>query len=147
TRCAAIPCGAISSCRFSTISKKRAIRATTLTSSCARISTSITSDGTPERQLGPDLPQRALPGRRHRVGLLVQVRQQRLSRPGGGLSAPGGRSRTRETGRFDYRITDEVWLEPTPGHTPGRHSVRISSKGHDAVITGDLIHHPVQFQY
>ncbi|MBV8137258.1 MAG: MBL fold metallo-hydrolase [Deltaproteobacteria bacterium] len=47
----------------------------------------------------------------------------------------------------DYRITDEVWLEPTPGHTPGHHSVRISSKGHDAVITGDLIHHPVQFQY
>ena len=46
-----------------------------------------------------------------------------------------------------YRITDEVWLEPTPGHTPGHHSVRISSKGHDAVITGDLIHHPVQFQY
>jgi glyoxylase-like metal-dependent hydrolase (beta-lactamase superfamily II) len=47
----------------------------------------------------------------------------------------------------NYRITDEVWLEPTPGHTPGHHSVRISSKGRDAVITGDLIHHPVQFQY
>ncbi|HKF29453.1 MAG TPA: MBL fold metallo-hydrolase [Candidatus Binataceae bacterium] len=47
----------------------------------------------------------------------------------------------------DYRITDEVWLEPTPGHTPGHHSVRISSKGEDAVISGDLIHHPVQFQY
>ena len=47
----------------------------------------------------------------------------------------------------NYRINDEVWLEPTPGHTPGHHSVRISSKGQDAVITGDLIHHPVQFQY
>ena len=47
----------------------------------------------------------------------------------------------------NYRITDEVWLEPTPGHTPGHHSVRISSQGRDAVITGDLIHHPVQFQY
>ena len=43
-----------------------------------------------------------------------------------------------------HRITDEVWLEPTPGHTPGHHSVRISSKGQDAVITGDLMHHPVQ---
>jgi glyoxylase-like metal-dependent hydrolase (beta-lactamase superfamily II) len=42
------------------------------------------------------------------------------------------------------RITDEVWLEPTPGHTPGHHSVRISSNGQDAVITGDLIHHPIQ---
>ncbi len=46
-----------------------------------------------------------------------------------------------------HRITDEVFLEPTPGHTPGHHSVRISSKGHAAVITGDLIHHPIQFQY
>jgi len=46
-----------------------------------------------------------------------------------------------------HRITDEVWLEPTPGHTPGHHSVRISSKGQEAVITGDLMHHPVQCQY
>jgi glyoxylase-like metal-dependent hydrolase (beta-lactamase superfamily II) len=46
-----------------------------------------------------------------------------------------------------YRITDEVRLEPTPGHTPGHHSVRISSRGQEAVITGDLVHHPVQFAY
>ena len=46
-----------------------------------------------------------------------------------------------------HRITDEVWLEPTPGHTPGHHSVRISSKGQEAVITGDLMHHPVQCAY
>lgn len=45
---------------------------------------------------------------------------------------------------MDHRITPEVWLEPTPGHTPGHVSVRISSKGGDAVITGDLMHHPVQ---
>ena len=43
-----------------------------------------------------------------------------------------------------HRITDEVWLEPTPGHTPGHFSVRISSHGQEAVITGDLMHHPVQ---
>jgi glyoxylase-like metal-dependent hydrolase (beta-lactamase superfamily II) len=47
----------------------------------------------------------------------------------------------------NYKITDEVWLEPTPGHTPGHHSVRISSKGQDAVITGDLIHHPILCAY
>jgi glyoxylase-like metal-dependent hydrolase (beta-lactamase superfamily II) len=46
-----------------------------------------------------------------------------------------------------YRITDEVCLEPTPGHTPGHQSVRISSKGQEAVITGDMVHHPVQFTY
>jgi glyoxylase-like metal-dependent hydrolase (beta-lactamase superfamily II) len=46
-----------------------------------------------------------------------------------------------------HRITNEVWLEPTPGHTPGHFSVRISSRGNDAVITGDLMHHPVQFAH
>jgi glyoxylase-like metal-dependent hydrolase (beta-lactamase superfamily II) len=46
---------------------------------------------------------------------------------------------------MDHRINDEVWFEPTPGHTPGHMSVRISSGGVDAVITGDMVHHPVQF--
>lgn len=44
----------------------------------------------------------------------------------------------------DHRLTPEVFLESTPGHTPGHVSVRIKSKGEDAVITGDLMHHPVQ---
>ncbi len=43
-----------------------------------------------------------------------------------------------------HRLTGEVWLEPTPGHTPGHTSVRISSRGENAVITGDMIHHPIQ---
>jgi glyoxylase-like metal-dependent hydrolase (beta-lactamase superfamily II) len=44
----------------------------------------------------------------------------------------------------DHRITAEVWLEPTPGHTPGHVAVHIASKGEEAVITGDLMHHPCQ---
>jgi len=44
----------------------------------------------------------------------------------------------------DHVVTPEVYLEPTPGHTPGHVSVRISSRGEEAVITGDLMHHPVQ---
>ncbi|MFY9315379.1 MAG: MBL fold metallo-hydrolase [Burkholderiales bacterium] len=44
----------------------------------------------------------------------------------------------------DHKLTSEVYLEPTPGHTPGHVSVRISSKGEEAVITGDIMHHPVQ---
>jgi glyoxylase-like metal-dependent hydrolase (beta-lactamase superfamily II) len=44
----------------------------------------------------------------------------------------------------DHTITDEVWLESTPGHSPGHVSVRISSNGEHAVVTGDLIHHPCQ---
>ena len=47
----------------------------------------------------------------------------------------------------DARITDEIRLEPTPGHTPGHHSVRITSRGEEAVITGDLMHHPVQMAH
>jgi glyoxylase-like metal-dependent hydrolase (beta-lactamase superfamily II) len=45
---------------------------------------------------------------------------------------------------MDHRLTDEIWLEPTPGHTPGHVSVRLASGGEEAVITGDLMHHPVQ---
>jgi glyoxylase-like metal-dependent hydrolase (beta-lactamase superfamily II) len=44
----------------------------------------------------------------------------------------------------DYRLTDEVWFEPTPGHTPGHVSVHIRSRGEEAVITGDMMHHPIQ---
>lgn len=44
----------------------------------------------------------------------------------------------------DARITDEVFLEPTPGHTPGHVCVRISSRGEEAVISGDILHHPIQ---
>ena len=47
----------------------------------------------------------------------------------------------------DYRVTDEIWLEPTPGHTPGHVSVHIKSKGEEAVITGDMIHHPCQIKH
>jgi glyoxylase-like metal-dependent hydrolase (beta-lactamase superfamily II) len=47
----------------------------------------------------------------------------------------------------DHRVTDEVWLEPTPGHTPGHVSVHIASAGEEAVITGDMIHHPCQIAH
>jgi glyoxylase-like metal-dependent hydrolase (beta-lactamase superfamily II) len=43
-----------------------------------------------------------------------------------------------------HRITDEIRLIPTPGHTSGHVSVHISSAGQDAVITGDVVHHPLQ---
>ncbi|KQX23247.1 MULTISPECIES: MBL fold metallo-hydrolase [unclassified Sphingomonas] len=41
-------------------------------------------------------------------------------------------------------IVEGVRLEATPGHTPGHCSIVISSGGHEAIITGDVIHHPVQ---
>jgi glyoxylase-like metal-dependent hydrolase (beta-lactamase superfamily II) len=45
----------------------------------------------------------------------------------------------------DHVVCEEVRLEPTPGHTPGHVSVIVESGGERAVITGDLVHHPVQF--
>ncbi|MEY4762379.1 MAG: hypothetical protein RLZZ200_2235 [Pseudomonadota bacterium] len=44
----------------------------------------------------------------------------------------------------DFQLTDEVSLIPTPGHTPGHVSVLIRSAGQEAVITGDMMHHPIQ---
>ena len=44
----------------------------------------------------------------------------------------------------DYQIDDWVRLVPTPGHTPGHVCVEVSSRGMLAVLSGDLMHHPVQ---
>ena len=46
---------------------------------------------------------------------------------------------------MDHRISAEISLTPTPGHTPGHVSVMIESKGQRALITGDMLHHPCQF--
>jgi glyoxylase-like metal-dependent hydrolase (beta-lactamase superfamily II) len=45
----------------------------------------------------------------------------------------------------DHRVTDDIRLEPTPGHTPGHVAVHVESGGQHAFITGDLAHHPVQW--
>ena len=45
----------------------------------------------------------------------------------------------------DHRVSPSVALLPTPGHTPGHVSVHITSGGESAVITGDMVHSPVQF--
>ncbi len=46
----------------------------------------------------------------------------------------------------DHRLDDEVWLESTPGHSPDHVSVRLTSRGAQGVVTGDLVHSPVQCQ-
>lgn len=43
-----------------------------------------------------------------------------------------------------WTIDDQVSLLPTPGHTPGHCSVELHSKSDRAVITGDMMIHPVQ---
>jgi glyoxylase-like metal-dependent hydrolase (beta-lactamase superfamily II) len=47
----------------------------------------------------------------------------------------------------DHRICDELSLIPTVGHTPGHVSVRIVSRGEEALITGDFMHHPCQIAH
>lgn len=44
----------------------------------------------------------------------------------------------------DWGIDDQLGLLPTPGHTPGHCSVELHSAGSRAVITGDMLIHPVQ---
>jgi glyoxylase-like metal-dependent hydrolase (beta-lactamase superfamily II) len=45
----------------------------------------------------------------------------------------------------DHVVHDTIRFEPTPGHTPGHVSVHITSRGEEAIITGDFVHHPCQF--
>lgn len=45
---------------------------------------------------------------------------------------------------MNHRLSPEVRLLPTPGHTPGHVSVVIESQGETAIITGDMMHHPCQ---
>ena len=44
----------------------------------------------------------------------------------------------------DHRLNDEIGFQPTLGHTPGHVSVVISSGGERAIITGDMVHNPLQ---
>ncbi|HJS84822.1 MAG TPA: MBL fold metallo-hydrolase [Acetobacteraceae bacterium] len=47
----------------------------------------------------------------------------------------------------DHRLCPEISLVPTFGHTPGHVSVRVASRGEEALITGDFLHHPCQIAH
>lgn len=44
----------------------------------------------------------------------------------------------------DHQVAEGVWFESTPGHTPGHVSVHVKSQGEEAIISGDMMHHPCQ---
>lgn len=44
----------------------------------------------------------------------------------------------------DHQIDPWVRLEPSPGHTPGHVCVRVRDGAGEAVMTGDMMHHPLQ---
>ena len=44
-----------------------------------------------------------------------------------------------------HHLDDSIWLEPAPGHTPGHVTVHAKGGNASAVLCGDVIHHPIQF--
>ncbi|MBR1171882.1 MBL fold metallo-hydrolase [Bradyrhizobium liaoningense] len=47
----------------------------------------------------------------------------------------------------DHWLCEEIKLIPTPGHSPGHMSVLIESDGEQALLTGDVAHHPCQMAH
>ncbi|MBR0902217.1 MBL fold metallo-hydrolase [Bradyrhizobium liaoningense] len=47
----------------------------------------------------------------------------------------------------DHRLGEEIRMIATPGHSPGHMSVLISSDGEQALLTGDVAHHPCQMAH
>src|SRR4029077_5799033 len=43
-----------------------------------------------------------------------------------------------------HSICPELKLRPTPGHPPGHVSIAIESRGKRAIVTGDMMHNPIQ---
>ncbi len=44
----------------------------------------------------------------------------------------------------NHTIDDTLWVEPSPGHSPGHVCLNLSAGGKRAIFSGDLMHHPVQ---
>jgi glyoxylase-like metal-dependent hydrolase (beta-lactamase superfamily II) len=49
--------------------------------------------------------------------------------------------------KSDFALNDQVQFLPTPGHTIDHYSVLVGRPGRDALITGDMIHSPIQGKY
>lgn len=49
--------------------------------------------------------------------------------------------------RVDVELGDGVWLEASPGHSPGHMCVHVCGGGKHALLCGDAIHHPLQMAH
>jgi glyoxylase-like metal-dependent hydrolase (beta-lactamase superfamily II) len=47
----------------------------------------------------------------------------------------------------DAKLTDEISMISTPGHSPGHMSIHIRSDGEEGLLTGDVAHHPCQMAH
>jgi glyoxylase-like metal-dependent hydrolase (beta-lactamase superfamily II) len=49
--------------------------------------------------------------------------------------------------KSDFAFNESIQFIPTPGHTIDHYSVLVGRPGQDALITGDMIHSPIQGKY
>jgi glyoxylase-like metal-dependent hydrolase (beta-lactamase superfamily II) len=49
--------------------------------------------------------------------------------------------------KSDFALNEAVQFIPTPGHIVDHYSVLVGQPGQDALITGDMIHSPIQGKY
>jgi glyoxylase-like metal-dependent hydrolase (beta-lactamase superfamily II) len=49
--------------------------------------------------------------------------------------------------KSDFALNEQFQFIPTPGHTIDHYSVLVGEPGGDALITGDMIHSPIQGRY
>jgi glyoxylase-like metal-dependent hydrolase (beta-lactamase superfamily II) len=47
----------------------------------------------------------------------------------------------------EHALASDIALDPAPGHTPGLTLVRLSGGGREAILSSDLMHHPLQLRY
>ena len=47
----------------------------------------------------------------------------------------------------ETQVCEEISTFPTPGHSPGHISILIRSQGEEAMLLGDVAHHPCQFEH
>jgi glyoxylase-like metal-dependent hydrolase (beta-lactamase superfamily II) len=46
-----------------------------------------------------------------------------------------------------HAFGSDLWLEPTTGHTPGHFALHLSDARQHMILSGDLMHHPLQLRY
>lgn len=47
----------------------------------------------------------------------------------------------------DHAFGSDLWLETTPGHTPGHLALHLADSRRQIILSGDLMHHPLQLRY
>jgi glyoxylase-like metal-dependent hydrolase (beta-lactamase superfamily II) len=99
--------------------------------------------------LGSDLSERALRIRQKRVRLLDRTACEDTGAvpPFGDSVLPVVEARRADIVRNDYEIGDHARILPTPGHTPGHVAFTFGRGRDDAVVSGDLMHWPLQARY